>query len=103
MKPKALVVVLGELARSPRMQYHCLSLASNNFQVTVIGYAGSETCVQLEENKDVRQILMNEPPNFKKYMPSLLAYMIKTIWQSISLLACLIMAFRPDVIIVQVS
>ena len=27
------VVVLGDIGRSPRMQYHCLSLASENVDV----------------------------------------------------------------------
>ena len=34
------VVVLGDIGRSPRMQYHCLSLAEYGFAVNFIGYAG---------------------------------------------------------------
>lgn len=37
------VVVLGDLGRSPRMQYHALSLARRGFHVTFVGYAG-ESC-----------------------------------------------------------
>lgn len=34
------VVVLGDVGRSPRMQYHCLSLVELNYTVDVLGYGG---------------------------------------------------------------
>ena len=34
------VVVLGDAGRSPRMQYHCLSLVQLNYSVDLIGYGG---------------------------------------------------------------
>ncbi|RLN48657.1 hypothetical protein BBJ29_006949 [Phytophthora kernoviae] len=42
----AVVMVLGDVGRSPRMQYHALSLArmTPNMRVTLLGYAG-EVCV----------------------------------------------------------
>ena len=35
------VVVLGDIGRSPRMQFHALSLASVGFQVCLFGYLGN--------------------------------------------------------------
>ena len=35
-----MVMVLGDVGRSPRMQYHCLSLVQNSFTVELIGYNG---------------------------------------------------------------
>jgi len=35
------VVVLGDVGRSPRMQFHALSLANVGFQVCVFGYLGN--------------------------------------------------------------
>lgn len=32
------VVVLGDVGRSPRMQYHALSLARSGFSVTLLGF-----------------------------------------------------------------
>lgn len=32
------VVVLGDVGRSPRMQYHALSLAKRDFSVTLLGF-----------------------------------------------------------------
>ena len=40
-KMKAAVVVLGDIGRSPRMQYHSLSLANQaNFDVHIVAYQG---------------------------------------------------------------
>ena len=35
------VLVLGDIGRSPRMQYHSLSLANNGAKVNFIGYSGT--------------------------------------------------------------
>ena len=34
------VLVLGDAGRSPRMQYHCLSLLKEGYAVDLIGYGG---------------------------------------------------------------
>jgi beta-1,4-mannosyltransferase len=34
------VLVLGDIGRSPRMQYHALSIAKRGGQVDIIGYKG---------------------------------------------------------------
>lgn len=113
MTKKALVVVLGDLARSPRMQYHCTSLADNNYQVAVIatgGASGQSTrdraCEELESNPNIKQNLFQDVPNLKKYLPSVIAYLIKPIWQSFLLIYYLTLitihqAFIPNVIILQ--
>ena len=36
------VVVLGDVGRSPRMQYHCLSLVQQDFTVDLVGYGGKD-------------------------------------------------------------
>lgn len=104
MPKRALVVVLGELARSPRMRYHCMSLAKSNFKVTVIATGNKKGCEELEPYH-VDQLLMNDPPDLKKHIPSILAYIIKPIWQSLMLICLLAKAAfyysLPHVIIVQ--
>jgi beta-1,4-mannosyltransferase len=37
------VVVLGDIGRSPRMQYHALSIAKHGGRVFLIGYQGSQS------------------------------------------------------------
>ena len=34
------ILVLGDIGRSPRMQYHALSCAKNGFEVDLIGFGG---------------------------------------------------------------
>lgn len=36
------IIVLGDVGRSPRMQYHSLSLASHQFKVDLVGYGGND-------------------------------------------------------------
>jgi hypothetical protein len=40
------IVVLGDIGRSPRMQYHALSLAKHGGIVQLIGYAGKDDSQQ---------------------------------------------------------
>ncbi len=37
------IVVLGDIGRSPRMQYHALSIAKHGARVFLIGYQGTTT------------------------------------------------------------
>lgn len=39
------ILVLGDIGRSPRMQYHALSIAKNGGRVVVIGYKGKRGCL----------------------------------------------------------
>jgi beta-1,4-mannosyltransferase len=43
------VIVLGDVGRSPRMQYHCQSLLECGHSVTLVGYAGEELIPSLVE------------------------------------------------------
>jgi len=43
-----IVMVLGDIGRSPRMQYHTLSLLEDGHFVTLIGYAGENLILPLE-------------------------------------------------------
>jgi beta-1,4-mannosyltransferase len=38
------VLVLGDIGRSPRMQYHAMSIAKHGGRVDVIGYKGTVRC-----------------------------------------------------------
>jgi len=39
-KGRVAVVVLGDIGRSPRMQYHALSLCREGYHVDIVGYGG---------------------------------------------------------------
>ena len=40
LAPSVQVLVLGDIGRSPRMQYHALSIAQHGGSVQLIGYVG---------------------------------------------------------------
>ena len=39
-KPRICVLVLGDIGRSPRMQYHALSCVKAGFRVDMVGFRG---------------------------------------------------------------
>lgn len=41
------VLVLGDIGRSPRMQYHALSLSKHGFNVTFVGFLGERDTFRL--------------------------------------------------------
>jgi beta-1,4-mannosyltransferase len=49
------VIVLGDLGRSPRMQYHCISLLEAGHYVTAIGYTGEGLVPTLQEQQQHQQ------------------------------------------------
>uniref|UniRef100_A0A131XS77 Putative chitobiosyldiphosphodolichol beta-mannosyltransferase n=1 Tax=Ixodes ricinus TaxID=34613 RepID=A0A131XS77_IXORI len=95
------VLVLGDFGHSPRMNYHSLSLAKSGFKVDVVAYGGSHPSLEVLSNENIELHLMKDPPNFQRYVPRLLAYVFKTLWQSVVLLACLFWLSKPSHLLVQ--
>lgn len=54
------VVVLGDIGRSPRMQYHSYSLVKEGFKVKLLGYNESNTSNTLLQNVEI--INVQQPP-----------------------------------------
>lgn len=100
MSPKNVcVVVLGDIGRSPRMQYHSLSLAEQGHKVDIIGYGETEPFQEIKRKEFISYHYLLPVPNL--YLPRLFNYIFKTIWQSITLLFTLTIIRRPHVILVQ--
>lgn len=64
------VVVLGDYGRSPRMQYHTLSLA-RSVDVSVVAYSGSAPLASIINNPRVTFNMIRQPPALPKSMPRL--------------------------------
>eukprot|EP00271_Cylindrocystis_brebissonii_P004875 TRINITY_DN16799_c0_g1_i1.p1 TRINITY_DN16799_c0_g1~~TRINITY_DN16799_c0_g1_i1.p1 ORF type:complete len:683 (-),score=141.96 TRINITY_DN16799_c0_g1_i1:1053-3101(-) len=101
---RAAVVVLGDVGRSPRMQYHALSLADEaELEVDVIGYAGSPPHTALLQHPRIHLHLLAPPftnklPRFL-YLPALF---LKLLIQTLSLLWTLCVTVPPpDVFLLQ--
>ena len=101
---RAQVVVLGDFGRSPRMQYHALSLASQaNMDVDVVAYEGSTPRPELLNHPHISLRLVTPPPQWlQRFLPRLLAMAVRVLLQICQL--TLTMAVRlpkPDFILLQ--
>lgn len=56
------VLVLGDVGRSPRMQYHAMSLASHGVRVTLIGYTGERCIGAVEDSPRIDTSRRFDPP-----------------------------------------
>ncbi|XP_043281459.1 chitobiosyldiphosphodolichol beta-mannosyltransferase-like [Venturia canescens] len=99
-KKSVCVVVLGDVGRSPRMQYHALSFAREGFSVDLVGYSGSEPLQDLKQNALVKIHYLQETPDLQAF-PRLLRYVIKTLWQSVVLIKKLAFEIRSSYLLVQ--
>ncbi|EOX92604.1 UDP-Glycosyltransferase superfamily protein [Theobroma cacao] len=103
---RACVVVLGDLGRSPRMQYHALSLAHQaSLEVDIVAYGGSEPHSAVLENESIHIHTMMQWPKHPHSIPKILyplILLLKPIIQFIMLLWFLcIKVPAPDVFMVQ--
>jgi len=95
--PRVCVVVLGDLARSPRMLNHVGSLLEAGKEVLLVGY-GSSSAPQ--DPRLVTRSLKPYPSSLQK-LPRLLSYALKTIWQALTLLLALPIFSPLDHLLVQ--
>lgn len=92
------VVVLGDIGRSPRMQYQSLALGLNGYKVDILGYGESPVMQKIKESPQIYYHFMNPCPQIPI---KFLNYIFKTIWQSINLLFLLFITRRADFLLVQ--
>ncbi|XP_015236891.1 PREDICTED: chitobiosyldiphosphodolichol beta-mannosyltransferase [Cyprinodon variegatus] len=79
------VLVLGDIGRSPRMQYHALSLSKHGYQVTFVGFLDSKPHQDVLSEDKIRIVPISEVKGVRAG-PRLLAYLTKTLLQSLQLL-----------------
>lgn len=81
IKKRVAVVVLGDIGRSPRMQFHAVSLADHGHNVDLIGYLDSAPMQRLTESRNIRIKSLGKPfselPN-----RNLVALLIRSIHRS---------------------
>jgi len=95
------VVVLGDLGRSPRMQYHVLSLISHGFEVDMIGYEGTPLPDSITSSDKVKVVHIRPVPACVSKLPRLLSYVVKALWQILFLLLSLPLFSHLSYILVQ--
>src|SRR5262245_60694474 len=100
------IVVVGDVGRSPRMQYHALALAAGLAEVDVIGYAGSTMHASVREQAHISWHFLRLPALRTRHDTRrwrfLGSALFKVLGECLQLLWLLLRVVRkPDVILVQ--
>jgi beta-1,4-mannosyltransferase len=96
------VVVLGDIGRSPRMQYHCTSLAGlPSTTVHIVAYRGERCVPSLEALPNVVQHLLSAPFAACSRRLFLVSAPLKIAWQVLQLLGVLLTMPAPRAVLVQ--
>uniref|UniRef100_A0A4W3I6V4 Chitobiosyldiphosphodolichol beta-mannosyltransferase n=1 Tax=Callorhinchus milii TaxID=7868 RepID=A0A4W3I6V4_CALMI len=101
---KACVLVLGDLGRSPRMQYHSLSLARHGLAVTLLGYPGAKPHQDVLYNEKIKIFHIPEITVLPFYFivgPRIFQYGIKVFAQTIQICYSLLKIDAPAYILLQ--
>ncbi|KAF7179260.1 hypothetical protein CNMCM7691_008192 [Aspergillus felis] len=87
------ILVLGDIGRSPRMQYHALSIARGGGQVDIIGYNESEVHPDISSNPRISIIALPPHPTFLQtsnkllfllFGPLKVAFQIVCLWWALA-------------------
>jgi beta-1,4-mannosyltransferase len=110
------------VGRSPRMQYHALSLAKEGYSVDIVGYSGSAPHSDLLFSPKISFHYMNPPPSFISSIfilrnitdfpyianiwiftvfPRFITYFLKVLWQTWFLVWTLFWISKPSFYLVQ--
>lgn len=92
------VVVLGDIGRSPRMQYHARSIAAHGGRVSLVGYLESEVLPEITANKLIKLVPIKPlPPRLRTSSKALFALIapIKVLYQIWSLYHALSYGTKP--------
>ncbi|CAG8284251.1 unnamed protein product [Penicillium salamii] len=93
-KPKTAVqiLVLGDIGRSPRMQYHALSIAKQGGDVVIIGYKESDPHPEISSHPNISIVPLRPHPAFLQTSNKLLFTIygpLKVLFQAACLWKCL--------------
>ncbi|XP_062294172.1 chitobiosyldiphosphodolichol beta-mannosyltransferase [Scomber scombrus] len=83
------VLVLGDIGRSPRMQYHVLSLSKHGYQVTFVGFLDTKPHRDVLTQENIKIVSISEVKGIK-VGPKILTYVTKVAVQTLQLLRVLL-------------
>uniref|UniRef100_A0A8C4T0W5 ALG1 chitobiosyldiphosphodolichol beta-mannosyltransferase n=1 Tax=Erpetoichthys calabaricus TaxID=27687 RepID=A0A8C4T0W5_ERPCA len=98
--PSVCVLVLGDIGRSPRMQYHCLSLSRHGYGVTLLGYRVTKPHPDLLNEKNIQICPISEVKGLT-VGPAVLRYIVKVVLQCLQLFYALLRIDAPHFILLQ--
>ncbi|EKX34178.1 hypothetical protein GUITHDRAFT_166291 [Guillardia theta CCMP2712] len=97
------VVVLGDIARSPRMMNHAMCLAGSGYDVFLVGYVESQLPLHLQQHERISVTAIPTPwklPRRPKILYILLAP-LAAISRAFALLACMMRGGSKSVVLLQ--
>ncbi|OOQ87305.1 Chitobiosyldiphosphodolichol beta-mannosyltransferase [Penicillium brasilianum] len=92
-KPTVQILVLGDIGRSPRMQYHALSIARKGGKVVIIGYKESDPHPDIVSNPNITIVALRPHPAilqtsnkllFTIFGPLKVLFQIAYLWQCLA-------------------
>ncbi|KAM7371508.1 hypothetical protein PAMP_008742 [Pampus punctatissimus] len=83
------VLVLGDIGRSPRMQYHVLSLSKHRYDVTLVGFLDTKPHQDVLREERIKIVSIAEVKGLQ-VGPKVLTYVTKVMVQSLQLLYVLL-------------
>src|SRR5689334_4020365 len=89
---RAAILVVGDLGRSPRMQYHAIAIAALGADVDLIGLAGADPWPEIRTNQRITCHVLR-----RCAAPALL----RACWDGVRALWMLLVVPAPDVILIQ--
>ena len=103
MRSLAVVVVLGDVGRRPRMQYHALSLAEHFRRVVLLGYRGGEAMPEVRAHDRIEVVALPPPRSLpERASPAaLLSTAAGRGADSARLLAALARTGKPELVLAQ--
>ncbi|KAI9512299.1 mannosyltransferase [Russula earlei] len=98
-----IVLVLGDIGRSPRMMYHAESFAKLQFVTVLVGYKGSKPVPSLLSLPHVHFLYLSQPPPFLRKLPFIVSAPFKIVQQVLSMIYILFwhIPYPPEFIVVQ--
>ncbi|XP_044836522.1 chitobiosyldiphosphodolichol beta-mannosyltransferase isoform X1 [Mauremys mutica] len=94
------VAVLGDLGRSPRMQYHALALARHGHGVTLLGFLSTKPHSDILCNEKIHIVSISEL-KVLQVGPKIFQYITKVIAQAIQLFYTMLKIDHPSYILLQ--
>ncbi|KAM9125661.1 chitobiosyldiphosphodolichol beta-mannosyltransferase isoform 2-T3 [Pangshura tecta] len=94
------VAVLGDLGRSPRMQYHALALARHGHGVTLLGFLSTKPHSDILHNEKIHIVSISEL-KVLQVGPKIFQYIMKVIAQAIQLFYTMLKIDHPSYILLQ--
>lgn len=98
------LLVLGDIGRSPRMQYHALSLLACGADLSIIAYAGEDLVPALASQSSKIDFALFSPfewPALKRFCWPIFAA-VKAIVIMLQVARALLLIKQPSIILVQV-